>query len=575
MAELNLTKLTDEKPMPAGRLNVAPQARLQLVVVAELRWRIFINSLGNFRGRLELASRIFIGLVFLAGGIGGAIGLGGAAWFVVTQGNAEWLGALLWPVFLFWQLFPLMATAFTQNVESANLLRFPLSYRAYLVIRLVYGSLDPATAVASLWLIGIDIGIGIARPGLLPWATIVLVTFALVNLVLARMLFAWLERWLAQRRTREIMGILFFLFILSFQLIGPLIAVYEHRSVPETRMLGQKVSNAQRPLPPGLAAAAIAATLPNKPGMKFEPSMVTTTAVPYLLLVSYGVAFLWLLNFRLRAEYRGENLGESAGRKALPSGLPKVRPGWNLPGLPGPVVAVFEKELRYLGRSGPMLFTLIVPLFMLAVFRSSGKNEGLLAHAPGLTFPLGAAYSLLLLTNLSYNNFGADGSGTQFFFASPVRFRQIMLGKNLAHSAVFAVEVLLVWVGTCFLYRPPSFGVTLATLAGILFVLPIDLAAGNVFSIYSPSRVEAGVFGRQRASLTTVLASFAIRAVLFGVGAVTLWFSRSYANSWIELLILWLPAALGLAGYVFALDRVDGMALKHRENLISNLGRRQ
>jgi ABC-2 type transport system permease protein len=114
-----------------------------------------------------------------------------------------------------------------------------------------------------------------------------------------------------------------------------------------------------------------------------------------------------------------------------------------------------------------------------------------------------------------------------------------------------------------------------ATLAGILFVLPVDLAAGNLFSIVSPSRVEAGVFGRQRASLTTVLASFGIRAALFGVGGITLWFSRSYRNSWMELMILWLPAVLGFAAYVFALGRVDGMALNHRENLISNLGRRE
>jgi ABC-2 type transport system permease protein len=557
--------------MTAGRLSLAPQARRQLAAVAELRWRIFANSLRTFRGRLELASHIFIGLAFVAGGIGGAVGLGGAAWFVISQGSAEWIGALLWPVFLFWQLFPLMATAFTQNVESSNLLRFPLSYRLYFLIRLVYGSLDPSTAVASLWLLGIDVGIGVARPSLLPWATIVLLTFALVNLVLARMLFAWLERWLAQRRTREIMGILFFLFILSFQLIGPLIAVYEHRSIPETRILGQEFSSAQRPLPPGLAAAAIAAAAQREPGSR----MVTTSGAPFLLLGCFGIAFVWLLNFRLRAEYGGENIGESEGRKALTSGLPGVRLGWNLPGLPGPVAAVFEKELRYLSRSGPMLFTLIVPLFMLAVFRSSGKNEGLFAHATGLTFPLGAAYSLLLLTNLSYNNFGADGGGTQFFFASPVRFRQIMLGKNLAHTAVFAVEVLLVWLGTSLLYRPPSIGVTLATLGGILFVLPIDLAAGNLFSIYSPSRIEAGVFGRQRASLTTVLASFGIRGALFGVAALMLWLSRAYGNSWMELLVFLLPAAVAFAAYVFALDRVDGMALKHRENLISNLGRRQ
>jgi ABC-2 type transport system permease protein len=557
-----------EEEMTPGTVSLAPHARQQLAAVAALRWQIFANSLRTFRGRLELASRIFIGLAFVAGGVGGAVGLGGGAWFVISQKNEEWLGGLLWPVFLFWQLFPLMATAFTQNVESSNLLRFPLSYRSYFLIRVVSGSLDPATAVASLWLLGIDIGIGVARPSLLPWATLVLVTFALVNLVLARTLFAWLERWLAQRRTREIMGILFFLFVLSFQLIGPLITAYEHRSIPETRILGQELSSAQRPLPPGLAAAAIAGAAQRQD----RSSIVTTRAVPFLLLGCYGIAFLWLLNFRLRAEYRGENLSESVGRKALSGGLPAVRPGWNLPGLPGPVAAVFEKELRYLSRSGPMLFTLIVPLFMLAVFRSSGKNEGLFPHAPQLTFPLGAAYSLLLLTNLSYNNFGADGSGTQFFFASPVRFQQVLLGKNLAHTAVFAVEVLLVWLGTCLLYRPPSLSVTLATLGGILFVLPIDLAAGNLFSIYSPSRIEAGVFGRQRASLTTVLASFGIRAALFGGGALMLWLSREYGSSWIEPLIFLLPATFALTTYVFALERVDRMALKHRENLISNLG---
>ena len=431
------------------------------------------------------------------------------------------------------------------------------------------GRWTPQRQLPACGYLGIDIGIGVARPVLLPWATLVLLTFALVNLVLARVLFAWLERWLAQRRTRELMGILFFLFVLSFQLIGPLIAVYEHRSIPETRVLGREISGAQRPFPPGLAAAAIAGGAQQQP----VSSIVTTSGLPFLLLVCYGLAFLWLLNFRLRVEYRGENLSESPGRKALPGGLPAIRHGWNLPGIPGPVAAVFEKELRYLSRSGPMLFTLIVPLFMLAVFRSSGKNEGLFAHAPQLTFPLGTAYALLLLTNLSYNNFGADGNGTQFFFASPVRFRQIMLGKNLAHAAVFGLEVLLVWVGTFLLYMPPSLGVTLATFGGILFVLPIDLAAGNLFSIYSPSRIEAGVFGRQRASLTTVLASFVIRGVLFGGAGVMLWLSRGYGGSWIELLIFLLPAALAFAVYIFALEQVDKIALIHRENLITNLGR--
>lgn len=543
--------------------NPALSARQQMAAVAELRWRIFVNSLRTVRGRLELASRIFISLAFVGGGIGGAVGLGGAAWFLLSQGNPEWLIVLLWPVFLFWQLFPLMATAFTENVESSTLLRFPLSYRSYFLIRLAYGSLDPATTVASLWLLGILIGIGFAQPKVFPWAAVVLLTFALANILLARMIFAWLERWLAQRRTREIMGVLFFLFILSLQLVGPLIAAYGHKPKPDTVLLERELSSVQRPLPPGLAAAAIAEMIQGRP---------RASSLSFLLLGFYGIAFFWLLNFRSRAEYYGENLSESDRRKLLP-GAPAVRPGWSVPGLSGPVTAVFEKELRYLGRSGPMLFTLIVPLFMLAVFRSSGKNEGLFAHAPGLTFPLGAAYSLLLLTNLTYNNFGADGSGVQFLFASPARFRQIMMGKNLAHSAIFVLEVLVVWLGACLLYRPPSLEMTLATWAGILFALPIDLAAGNLFSIYSPSRIEAGVFGRQRASLTTVLASFAIRGVLFCGGALMFWLSRRYGNLWAEVLIFLLPVGFAFLTYALALNHVDVMALDHRENLIAQLGR--
>jgi hypothetical protein len=42
-----------------------------------------------------------------------------------------------------------------------------------------------------------------------------------------------------------------------------------------------------------------------------------------------------------------------------------------------------------------------------------------------------------------------------------------------------------------------------------------------------------------------------------------------------ELPVFLLPAALAFAIYVFALERVDGLALSHRENLISNLGRRE
>lgn len=346
---------------------------------------------------------------------------------------------------------------------------------------------------------------------------------------------------------------------MSLQLVGPLIAFYGHKFKPEARFLWQELSKAQKPLPPSLAAAAIAET---------GQGRHWTGVFSLLLLALYGIAFLWLLSFRLRREYFGENLSQTALSKSASGERLALHPGWNLPGLPGLVTAVLQNELRYLSRSGPMMFALVVPLFTLLVFRSSGHNQGLFAHAPELTFPLGAAYSLLLLTNLSYNNLGADGRGVQFFFTAPVRFGQIMIGKNLAHAAILALQVALVWLATSLLYCPPSLRITMATASSILFAVPIDFAAGNLLSIYSPTSVGVYGFGGQRASLLTLLASLGIRGVLFGGAGLILVLSRLYGNIWIVL-----PPTLSCLAYVLALKCIDGIALHQREHIISQLAR--
>ena len=214
-------------------MNRATTVSQQIRAIAELRWRMFINGLRSRRGKMELASRVFITSAFAIGGAGGFVGAIGASWYLVSQDKTEFLAAILWPIFLFWQFFPVMATAFTNNPDSSELLRFPLAYRSYFLIRLVYGYLDPASALGTVFVIGTLLGTAAARPILFPWALIVLFTFILFNLVLMQMVFAWLERWLAQRRTREILGILFILTTLSFQLIGPLMQHMGHGPHPQ------------------------------------------------------------------------------------------------------------------------------------------------------------------------------------------------------------------------------------------------------------------------------------------------------------------------------------------------------
>ncbi len=541
--------------------------RAQLAAVADLRWRMFINRLRTKRGKMELASRVVIASVFAIGGFGGFAGMIGMSWFFVSQDKPEFLAVPLWMIFFFWQFFPVMATAFTNNPDSSELLRFPLSYGSYFLVRLAYGFFDPASALGAVGLLGVLIGVSFARPALLPWAAIVLFTFGLFNLVLMQMIFAWIERWLAQRRTREIFGVLFILFMLSFQLIGPIMQHVGRGAHPELRRDLQIAAQVQSFLPPGLATNAIA-----------EASHVHLVfgIRSFLFLGIVTAAVGALLHIRIRAQFRGENFSETAARPIAPQ-RQVLQVGWNLPGFSPSVAAVFEKEMRYLARSGPMLLTLIMPIFMLLIFRFGAMNA--LRHSesfsrtPDMAFPGAAAYSLLVLTNLVYNSFGGDGGGMQFFYASPVQFRHVILGKNLTHLGVLLLNAAFSWIAVTYLYGPPHPAVTMATLAGLIFATPLNFAAGNLLSLYSPKKRDFSTFGRQNVSQTTVLASFAMQIVIVGLGVAVFAVARFYGNLWIASALFLVLAGISIPAYLLTLRHLDHLAIERRETLLEELCR--
>ena len=541
--------------------------RAQLTAIAALRWRMFVNGLRTRRGKMELISRTVITSVFAIFGFGAFATIIGLSWFCVSQDKPDRLGIPLWSIFLFWQFFPVMATAFTNNPDSSELLRFPLSYRAYFLVRLAYGYFDPASALGSVGLLGVLIGVTAARPILFPWTLLVLLIFGLFNLVLMQMIFAWIERWLAQRRTREIFGVLFILFMLSFQLIGPIIERLGKGPHPELSRDLQIADRVQAMLPPGLTTSAIAQVSHGN-----FPSGCGSLLLVAIVTMLLGL----LLHIRIRAQFLGENLSEAAATPKENRRQP-LRLGWRLPGFSQSVAAVFEKEMRYLGRSGPMLLTLIMPIFMLLIFRFGAMNalrhSNSFTRTPDMAFPGAAAYSLLVLTNLVYNSFGGDGGGMQFFYASPIEFRHIILAKNLTHAAVLVFNAAFAWIAVTYLYGSPHLAVTVATLAGLLFAAPLNFAAGNLLSLYSPKKRDFSTFGRQNVSQTTVLASFGMQIVIVGVGAVAFVIARLYQNLWIAALLFLALAAITLPVYVVTLRRLDAVAIERRETMLAELCR--
>jgi ABC-2 type transport system permease protein len=528
---------------------------------------MFLNGLRTRRGKMEFASRVIVGIIFAGGAVGIFAAAIGISWFCISQGKPQRIAVVLWAVFLLWQAFPVMATAFTNNPDSSDLLRFPLTYRSYFLIRLAYGFFDPASALGSVGLLGVLIGAAAAQPLLIPPAVLVLFLFALFNLVLMQAIFAWLERWLAQRRTREILGVVFILFMLSFQLIGPTLQHLQGKPEPALKKTFALVEQVQGALPPGVASNAIAQAYRAR-------YLAGFTSLLFLGSLALGVGYL--LHLRLWRQFQGENLNEAEARPA------SVRPqelqlGWEIPGFAPSVAAVFEKEMRYLSRSGPMLLTLIMPIFMLVVFRFGAMNAmhhtGFFGRTPDMALPGAAAYALLVLTNLVYNSFGGDASGMQFFYASPATFSHIILGKNLAYSAILVANTALAWIAVTFFYGPASTAVTFATFAGLLFAAPLNFAVGNLLSIYSPRKRDFATFGRQNVPQTTVLVSLGVQIVIFAVGAAAFALARFYQNLWIAAAAFLALAAVSVPLYVIVLRHLDSIAVERREVLLAELCR--
>jgi ABC-2 type transport system permease protein len=543
----------------------------QLAAIAEVQWRMFVNVLRGKRGKLELLSRILLTTTLGILCLGGFAAAVGSAWYLVSHDEAEYLAIPLWSIFFFWQIFPIMSTTFANNPDSSGLLRFPLAYRSFFIVRLTYGFFDASSILGCAFVFGVLLGIGAARPFLIPWAMVALATFALFNLVLMQAVYAWIERWLAQRRTREIFGVLFILTMLSFQVIGPILERVRNRRHREiNHALNHAIdfgARAQVAFPPGMVARAVA---------KMSHGDSFSAFIALLALIAATLIVGWILHLRLRAQFRGENLSEVSARPARTRHQP-LPLGWDLPGLSQSVAAVFEKEVHYLLRSGPMLLSLVMPVFVLVVFRLGPmtplRAQRAFSGMPDLIFPGAAAYTLLLLTNIVFNSFGGDGGGIQFFYASPVRFRHIFLGKNLLHASVLMANVSVAWIVVSWFYGMPRLAVTLGTIAGLLFAAPLIFAVGNLLSVYFPKKRDFSTFGRQNASQTTVLISLGLQAVIIGLGVGVFAMARMMDNLWLAPLCFGLLAAFSIPAYGMILRRLGAIAIERRETMLEELCR--
>ena len=538
----------------------------QIGLIAALRWQIFRNALRQRGAKLELLTLILSGLFGALAVFGIAFGFGAGAFFMVSSGHYAFLTFLFWAVFVAWQLLPIFFAGFTTQFDGRNLLRFPLSPTAFFTISLTYGLADPTALGAIVWLAAITIGASLARADLLPAMLLAGALFAVMNALLERLIGSWLARLLARRRTREILIAVFILLMVSLQFSGILI---EHLArTHATEMV--RVRLIFQALPPGFAGRAVASA---------ASGSLAGFALSLAGVGGYALLFGLLLWQRLKAQYRGEDLSETSAPAAQRKERLVVSVATTAL-LPPAVSAMVMKEIRYLRRNSIFLINLLIPLLLVLLFssrglqsRPPGAHGGVPAISPDWIFPAALGYVMLLVMGPAYNCFGYDGRGMQTLVAAPVRFRDVLLGKNLVLAMMLAFEALLIAVVLALrtgLPRPP---VLAGTCAALVFAALGQLIIANWSSLQFPRRLEFGAMRNQRASGMAVLLALGVQIVLLSACSGIFLLGGWLGNPWISPGIFTMLAAAAAGGYAASLDPLSGLAETNRELLLEKLWR--
>lgn len=572
-----------ELKAPASPAWTRERSRIQLSTVAWLRWRIFVNSLRRKGGAGELIGCLLLYGLLLGFFLFPTLGAGAGAFYIFQYGQIVRLAWLLWGTFLLAQLLNINLGQPGTTFDPNELIRFPMQLPQFVLLRLSFSLLTPGSVLPVLMCFSMALGVSLAAPALATYAFVAMAVFALVNVLFNRMLFAWVDRWLSTRRAREVFTTLLFVGSLGFQYVnvkvnlsGREAGTAHARSKFATGLVHayQHTEPALALLPPGLTAKSLGQALAGH-----RLSFLLLTAACCL----YGAVFLTVFALRMRVEFRGEALGDvaqggaaqrisSTGTKLPSSGAiqtttqPRSQTGFPL-GFSPVVRAVMRKELMYSRRNTGLFYGLLGPLVMVFLFAGRMTTRG---STPWI-FPAALAYVLLGVMPLSYNSFGLEGAGAQLYFMAPVRFRDVVLAKNLMGFCLAAFEAIAVVCVIGWGAGRPALVVLVSCLLWMAATLLFGATLGNRRSLSAPKRINLARTAGKQASPLSALMSMGVLLLMAALGACFLFISRRFALPWLPLLAFAMLLAGALAVYTRGLRAVERFALDHREPLFEEL----
>jgi ABC-2 type transport system permease protein len=397
----------------AGLSDLAlPRERDQLAALFEMRWRLFVRNMRRDEAKVSFVLWLTGRLLVLLFSIG--LGVIASAVLYFMQSHGQSLSPAFHAVFVGWQLMNLFRGSLPQGAE-AELYRFPLRFRTYVLLWLSAGALEGLTLIGSWICLGMFVGI-VAGGGNVSRSVIVMLLFYALNLFMTRAVFLWLGRMLASRRARDIV-----LILSSLLSIGPqLIRMQHERIAGWTRRIA---------LPPWFTHV-----LHVTPGYLAAKALQPVYGASLLLLLAWTAATSGVLLLGLHRAFQGEESHEFRAATSDSRATRKRGSDRRDGSLVGAIAVCEWDKLRH---GGAAIYASLSPLLYLVFFGVQ------LARGPLGTWIVPIAAGYLALSLRSVNVFGQDGPGVQTYLLAPVPLRTILLGKNLFAVMLYVAQVLL------------------------------------------------------------------------------------------------------------------------------------
>jgi hypothetical protein len=190
------------------------------------------------------------------------------------------------------------------------------------------------------------------------------------------------------------------------------------------------------------------------------------------------------------------------------------------PGLSEPVAAVALGNLRTLIRSPEAKMLLIGPVIMMPIFSSIlwRSNELKNNVIPELARPLIMigffALLILSLAQMAGNVFGFDRDGFRVFVLSPLRGRDILIGKNMSIAPIAGTFALIFLIAVQFIC-PLRIDHFVAMFPQFCSMFLLYCIITNTVSIFAPMHLSPGSLKASNLKITTALAHSAAFVIAF------------------------------------------------------------